>query len=185
MNKIFLILSLLLCSQAVIAQKVFTEEDDVVKLYKGETIRIETDSAFVIDHKRAIYLNARLEDLNQLKQDYDDVSALHSELIREIDQIESTINKMISRSMRDASILDKELADLFKELDLLIDDLDRNNSELEKNNSALSEKVKKMDEININLKRINRGIWWNGVSDKLFSLGIGLAIGVTVGIMVL
>ncbi|PTB90918.1 hypothetical protein C9994_16475, partial [Marivirga lumbricoides] len=62
-------------------------------------------------------------------------------------------------------------------ISLRLTDLKENNEELKQNNSSLKSEVDKLHELVEKLKKETRGIWWDGLTDKIIVFIGGAGVG--------
>ncbi|MEQ8358009.1 MAG: hypothetical protein RH860_00880 [Cytophagales bacterium] len=163
--------------QANSQQLTFDKNSDLIKAKKGDTIIIKTDSAYVLSGKRADYLNDKLDELDTIKRIYNNQSENHRELIQNIDELDDMIRKLRSDFERDSLILSQNLSNVINELNLISEDLKENNQMLKVNNTELQKRVVRLQELITELKKEMRGIWWNGIADKVIAFAAGIGTG--------
>ncbi len=158
-------------------QLLFDKNNDLIKARKGDTILIRTDSAYVLSGKRADYLNDKLDELDTIKSIYKDHADNHRELLQKIDELDKMISKLRSDFERDSLVLSQNLSNVINDLNLISEDLKKNNQMLKVNNTELQKRVVRLQELITELKKEMRGIWWNGIADKIFAFAAGIGTG--------
>ncbi len=155
----------------------FSRNSDLIKAKKGDTIIVLTDSAYVLSGKRADYLNEKLDELDTIKSMYNDQSESRNELIEKIEELDKLIIKLRSDYIKDSVIISQSLNNVIIELGEISTDLRQNNRQLKENNIELQKRVLKLEELIGELKKEMRGIWWNGIADKVLAFTVGIATG--------
>jgi len=74
-----------------------------------------------------------------------------------------------------------ELEAIVQSLNETIATLKENNEDLATNNATLEQQIDKMKKTIKLLRKELRGIWWNGVMDKIITGTIGIGIGYLLG----
>lgn len=158
----------------------FNKSTDIIKAKMGDTILVLTDSAYVLSGKRADYLNDKLAELDTIKGMYSDQSEDRRELIDKIEELDHLILNLRDDFIKDTLIISNNLKSIISDLDAISMDLRKNNEELKTNNIELQKRVIRLEQLIGELKKQMRGIWWNGIADKILAFGAGIVTGAAV-----
>ena len=166
MRKVLIILTAL-GWQFAISQVHFRNSDQKIMVTKGTTVSVDTDTAYVISKSRAQLLNERLDELETIRSVNESLRTNNRELTERIKRIEELISKLIGKMEADQAGTALDMNALIGELDSHLGKLKENNDQLATNNSNLEHQIALMDQTIRKLKKDIRGIWWNGITDKL------------------
>lgn len=164
--------------------KEFSGESDKQKVFKGDTIIITVDTAFVINKARAAKLNYQLNELQQVKAMYNNLVNDHAELVSEIRKAQQYLNKLAAKLEKDGAIAVNNLDLILVDLDNTLNELKNNNNELNSTNTELNKQIISLQKSVKALKNETKWIWWNGATDKLFAIAGGIGIGILIGILI-
>lgn len=179
--KYFLILTFALLASFAQAQDIrFRDSDQKIMVRKGQTVKVETDTAYIISKSRANALNEKLTELAQLRENYNTLQGSNRELISKLGEVQELVTRLMQQMEDDHRSVDVNLAAVTSELQSSIDALKENNEQLVSNNEQLEQKIEALNATIRKLKKEIRGIWWNGLADKLV---VGLA-GVGIGMLI-
>ena len=178
MKKLYLLLLVLLSSMAYGQSVKFRPNEDNKKVFKGQTVEIVADSAYVISGELATRLNEQQSELNDLKERFANVN---SSLTAKITELQGLVNDLMERMESQAEDNDVDLEAIVASLNETIADLQQNNQNLADNNATLEAQITKMKKTIKLLRKELRGIWWNGIMDKIITGTIGIAIGYLLG----
>jgi len=180
--KIFLIVILFFVLKSLQSQTLdFYTSDDTKKVIKGDIVSIKADTAYIINVSRAFYLNKKLDELTEIKHSYVDLSINHAKVIEEITEIQTVVSKLIIRLQNDSAVNSKKLDSALIDLDKTLANLKISNNNLIGNNAELLTEIVRLEKISKDLKRVNRWVWWNGLTDKLVVLAGGIGVGFLLG----
>lgn len=155
----------------------FGSGDQKVKVFRGQTVRITADSAYVISSDRARLLNEKLKELEAAHQTNTTLANVNDELLTKVRQIEGLVSQLLRRMEGDAEAVNLDMEQILAELDRSLQVLKENNERLEQNNTDLNHQIADMKRTVKLLKKEIRGIWWNGIADKIVAGGMGLGAG--------
>lgn len=180
--KITIFTIIFFASSALFAQEVrFGSGDQRIKVFKGQTVRIASDSAYVISSDRARLLNERLKELEQAQATNNQLADVNDELLSHIKEIESLVSELLRKMQGDTGEVTLDFETILAELDKSLNTMKENNRVLEDNNKELGRQLTEMKHTIKVLKKEIRGIWWNGITDKIVigvtGIGLGLLIG--------
>lgn len=182
MRLTFLSFALSLAIGAVQAQNVhFRNTDQKVQVVKDDLVRIDADTAYLISKSRASMLNEKLEELTYMRRTHEELQTLNQAQLDKLKEVEGLVTKLLEQTEGGTSDITQNLDLFVNELDGHMKTLKENNTQLGENNKTLEHQIAAMDQTISKLKKNIRGIWWNGVADKLVigvaGLGVGLVIG--------
>jgi DNA repair exonuclease SbcCD ATPase subunit len=156
----------------------FNNQSDVTKVYNGQTVKIEVDTAYVIGKTKAQFINQKIEELNQIKFIYNNMAENHNRLLIDLSKLQELLEKLKEKTITDSVAISSNFKQLLTQLDISLNELKVNNEQLKKNNSELETQISKLEKIIKQLRKEARGIWWNGVADKLVAFAGGVGVGV-------
>lgn len=157
----------------------FRDSDQKVLVTKGQTVKVEADTAYLISKSRANALNEKLNELATLRANYTSLQGSNHELIDKLKTVQALVSKLMQEMEDDKKTVDADLAGIVRELESSVSALKENNLRLESNNHQLEGQIDVLNSTIKKLKKEIRGIWWNGLADKLV---VGLA-GVGIGML--
>lgn len=176
--KILLLVLLFFFSGLIKAQVIeFCDSTDAKKIKKGENVIIKSDSAYIVSASRAKFLNEKLDELQEIKLAYSELTQNYSATILKIAKVQTLISKLIVKLQADSTHINKNLSALLLDLDKTLVELKDNNNNFAGNNVELRTETARLEKIIKDLKRQNRWIWWNGLTDKLVVMSVGIGIG--------
>ncbi|MCT4639292.1 MAG: hypothetical protein N4A72_16425 [Bacteroidales bacterium] len=179
-----LLLFVLVTASIMFGQAVkFTGKKDMVKVFKGDLVMIEADTAYIINKKRAMILNSQLDELQKVKVMYNSLTDEHSELLAIIKDAQKYLNKILKRLEKDGTITVNNLDTILTDFDRILADLKSNNKALTQTNSEMKQTIAQLESNIKELKKEAKWIWWNGAADKLFALAGGIGIGILIGVL--
>lgn len=185
MNIIKLIL-ILMCSVPFMIQaqsKTFHGTDAKLKVAKGDVVTIEAETAYIISQEQAGALNQKLDELVAAGEINQQLKLVNAELLTKVKEVEELVGKLLKQMKKDSQATEMDLQEVLVQLDNGLATLRENNQQLEDNNSQLQSKIDAMDGIIKKLKKEIRGIWWNGIVDKIVVGAGGLAVGVLIMVL--
>ncbi|MFO7864142.1 MAG: hypothetical protein R6U85_09100 [Salinivirgaceae bacterium] len=165
------------CLSANAQTVTFQSDDDKLMIFRGTTVEIDTDTAYIISSTRAQKLNRQLDELGQIKGIYNQLLTNRNKLLNELTAIEETLGKVIVRMEADSGFLNQNMADIITDIDQTLLELKQNNETLATNNRALTQKIDKLNHLVKALRKETRWIWWNGLADKIVVFGAGIGVG--------
>ncbi|MGL1889659.1 MAG: hypothetical protein OCD76_24305 [Reichenbachiella sp.] len=182
MKAYYLILFTIISLQVSATQVVdFKQHDDSLKVYQGQTVFVQADSAFVISTQRATILNQKLQELQAVHMANQQLMQTHEEILGKVREIERLTAQLLRKMERDQHNISLNMNEIIIELDRSIIVLKNNNAELQSNNEQLSLQLAEMERTVKHLKKQIRRIWWKSTAVKIIvavaALGVGLAIG--------
>lgn len=158
--------------------KEFKSNDDYARLIHGDTLIVVADTAYVVSITRAEFINQKLDELDEIQTLYNDLTDNRNELLNELKKTHKTLGKLLVHMQGDATYINNDLTTLINELNQSLSDLKTNNETLKNNNVELGSKVAQLQRLVSELKKETRGLWWNGVADKLVAFAGGVGAGV-------
>lgn len=182
MKAVIIILILSAWSAMVQAQmRIFRAQDNRIKVYGGDTVAIEADSAYVIGQAQAFLINERLVALQQAQQRNVELSNAHAEVMNRISEIEEQLKRLISRLLLDNELVISHLVLLMADLDKSIAIIEQSNQDLQENNNNLKNQLAHLDQTVKRLRKENRHMHWKQTKEKITIGIISLALGVVAG----
>lgn len=156
----------------------FQTSTDKLMVLKGTTVKIESDTAYVIGTRRALALNQQLDELKKIKSIYNELLADRNQLIKELKSIQHLLEKLKTQMTNDSAALSGNISQILLELENTMSDLKNNNTVLAENNTLLNEKVDTLKQIVKELRKETKWIWWNGLTDKIVVFAGGAGFGI-------
>lgn len=181
-NRLFLIL-MVLSTIAVGQEKTFRNSDQKMILKRGDLVKIQADTAYLISQSRALLLNEKLDELQNARKLNSELKTINEDLLNKVKEVERLVDKLLKRMESSTAETDVDLEKILNELDTNLASLKQNNSELAKNNQDLKRQIGEMDHTIKLLKHEIRGIWWNGIMDKIVVGSVGLGLGYLIGVL--
>lgn len=180
--KIPIVLTVLCLGFSAFSQSVtFRQTDQKVKVYKGAQVEIVADTAYIISNDRALLLNEKLTELESTRKLNRDIFEEHKQLKSKVLEIEKLVGNLLQKLQKENRDIEFDLADILNQLDASLITLRQNNNELAQHNRDLKTQINTLQSTIKVLKKEIRGIWWNGVLDKVVvgvaSLTIGFILG--------
>lgn len=179
-NKILYIV--LLCLNFVSFAQVIhiNNNDDIIKVTKNTTATIDVDYAFIVPPNKASLINTQLAQLVEVKNYYADLKNNKRSVLVQLNKVDKQLRKLLSKLKKEDADIDENLEHILSKIDHSITNLNTNNTQLKATNITLNTEVKNLKKINTHLKKISRGIWWNGFIDKTIMLVAGTALGILI-----
>lgn len=169
-------LFLLLCVGAIAAygtqDRIFSSSDFRMKVYQGDRVLIQADSAYIVSTAQTLLLNEKLKALQQAQLANQHLLENHHALLEKVQKIEWMTAQLLQRLQKDHRMLNSNLVQLLAELDQSIAYLQHTNEELAINNAELTQQLTHMDETVKHLRTANRKLAWQQARKK-----IGIALG--------
>lgn len=182
MRKSFLLLVILGISLSGFSQtKKFRSSDQKMLVKEGDIIEVNTDSAYIISSSRALLLNEKLDELSDARKLNVELKSVNVELLNKVKEVEKLVSKILKKMESDSTVIEEGFDEILKELDQSLDVMKENNRELATNNNDLKQQIAAMDDTISKLKKEIRGIWWNGLTDKIVAGVLGIGIGFLLG----
>lgn len=179
MTRLLFITFWLGCALSLNAQNInFHKNDDFIKVVEGNIVEIKADTAFVVSKSRAEFLNNKLDELQKVQEMYTGLLDNRNELNQELKTIQKLMTKLAANLEKDSAGLSGNLTVIVADLDKTLVDLKDNNQTLSDNNASLLAKTDELKRIVKDLKKETRGLWWNGLTDKLVAFAGGVGIGI-------
>lgn len=158
----------------------FRNADKKIIAVKGDLVRIDTDTAYVISSSMALQLNAKLEELRDARVVNENLLGANEELLEKFKEVEGLVATLLEKIAASHEEVAIDMESIIAQLDASLTTLKANNQELEINNEQLSVEIGTMKGTIRQLKKEIRGIWWNGVADKVVTGIAGFGLGVLV-----
>ena len=178
MRATLVVVSMLLMMSISYCQTIrFHNNDDYIKVKAGDNIEIKADSAYLVSAVRAESLNSKLDELDEIKVLYNDLADNRKELLEEIKKAHKLLTKLTSHMQGDNVVVSSNLSSLILDLDNSIADFKNNNLHLKQNNNELASKISQLERLVNNLRKETKGLWWNGITDKIISFAAGVGVG--------
>ena len=175
-----LLLSLVFIAPGVLGQVTFHTSDDFIKANKGATVRIAADTAYVVSTSRIRYINNQLDNLDSIQLLYNDLVDNRNTLLDELKKTNKVLKRIGELIEADSTVLSNDMAFILRDLSATLNDLKRNNGELKKNNETLEHKSQQLERLVKELRKETKGIWWNGLLDKVVVFAGGVGVGLLV-----
>lgn len=177
--RITLLFIILLFISELSAQEVhFRQRDQKIMVIKGDLVQIDADTAYVISVTRADQLNEKLYELIHSRKINEELHMINKELLDKVKEVERLVSKLLNRMEEDQAGVSLDLEGIIQQLDASLVTLRSNNEQLAANNKELQGQIKDMDTTIRKLKKEIRGIWWNGVADKVVTGVVGVGLGI-------
>ncbi|MEO9869089.1 hypothetical protein [Ekhidna sp.] len=174
-------LTLFLCSMTCFGQELkFRKSDQKLIVTKGNVVRIEADSAYIISSSRALLLNEKLDELKETRLTNANLQTVNEDLLSKVKEVEKLVTKLLKRMESNAAEMDVDLEQILTDLDKNLVSMKQNNLELDKNNQNLKRQITEMDHTIDRLKKEIRGIWWGGITDKIVVGVLGIGVGLLI-----
>lgn len=155
----------------------FGEADEGLTAFRGDTIIIRADTASVVSARVTGQLNANLDEYRALRIRYREVIDSNTLMIGYLRSVQQSIQRVINNQESGQLQLD-ELREVAEGLVEITGDLDQNNAMMGAVNEDLELRIQELEAENDKLKAQIRHLWFDGVTDKLITGGLGVAIGV-------
>ncbi len=159
----------------------FRSSDQKLLVSKGDLVEISADSAYIISSSRALLLNEKLEELSTARKLNAELKFVNGELLDKVKEVEKLVSKILKKMDSDSDVVEEGFDDILLELDMSLNVMKENNRELATNNSNLKQQIAAMDDTISKLKKEIRGIWWNGLVDKIVVGALGVGVGFLLG----
>ncbi len=177
--RLFLIALLSGLTSGLYAQNLrFSNNDDFIKVTKGATVEIKADTAYVVSKGRADFLNQKLDELQEVQELYSGLLDNRNELKKELKIVQKLMSKLAANLEKDSAGISDNLTVIVSDLDETLTHLKENNRTLTENNASLLTRTNELKRIVKDLRKETRGLWWNGLTDKLVAFAGGVGIGV-------
>jgi hypothetical protein len=158
----------------------FEETDRYIKVFGGQEIMIEADSAYILNTELAQYFNSKVIELEHLQNAYNDLIDQNVLLRKELLKIRDLLDEL-STLVSESKSSGNEFTMVITDLMVTAQNLEHLNLSLEENNTQLQKQIQKLQQLNKELKKKTRGIWWSGVKDKIVVAVGGILLGITIG----
>ena len=156
------------------------DNDKIIKVVKNDKIAINVDYAFIVPPNKASLINDQLEQLVKVREAYKDIKESRKNIVLELNKTDKQLRKLLERIKKDDTVVDDNLETILTKIDQSVNNLNSANNQLKTTNDSLQDEVLQLKKINGDLKKITRGIWWNGVLDKTIMFIAGGALGILV-----
>jgi hypothetical protein len=160
------------------AQIKFTDRDTYIKVIKNQVVEIKADTAFVMNKGLVEYFNTKALELTKVQIMHNNQIETNKTLKKELDRTLKLIDELITKIEDDSALINQVLNTTINDLKNTINTLDSLNNAIAKTNSDLKTQNDVLTKLNKKLKKATRGIWWDGVTDKIVAGSIGLVVGV-------
>lgn len=182
MKPLNIIFVFLLCPAIALGQtRTFRPHDNRMKVYEGDTVAIQADSAYIIGQAQAFLINERLLALQQAQQHINELNESHEAVLAKVVEIEAQLKRLIARLLLDNQLVSQQLLLLVADLDKSIAIIRQSNGDLQENNDQLKEKLDHLDLTIKHLRKENRRLSWKNTAEKILiavgSLGVGFLAG--------
>lgn len=169
----------LLLASSLNAQNVnFSNNDDFIKVTQGNVVTIKADTAYVVSKGRAAFLNEKLDELQEIQKMYNGIVANEKELKKELKNVQKLIGKLAASLEKDSAAISNNVIEIVDDLDDTLSELRESNTSLKQNNQTLLARTVELKRIVKDLRKETRGLWWNGLTDKLVAFAGGVGIGI-------
>jgi chromosome segregation ATPase len=163
--------------------KVFRSSDQKLMVVEGMNVQINADTAYIIGKDRAKALNEKLVELTRSAELNQDLKNINQELLDKVKEVEKLVGKLLEKIEADGMETDATLESVIKQLDEGLTQLESNNRKLKDTNKLLDAQIKQLEATIKDLKKEIRGIWWNGILDKIVVGGIGVGVGILIAVL--
>jgi ATP-dependent protease HslVU (ClpYQ) peptidase subunit len=178
--KLLIYLFLFLSFSGIInAQNIrFSDNTDIIDVYKGATVTIAVDTAYVMGKIKAEFIQQKIKELNDIKVLYNNMAGRYNNLLDDLDKVQTLLEEFKHKVVSDSAVVSANFKRLMEEMELSLRELKENNNELLKNNNELKVQTGQLEKIVRQLRKETRGIWWNGVMDKIIAFTGGIGAGI-------
>ena len=163
--------------------KEFSGKQDKATVFKGDTIVITAETAYLINKERAQKLDYQLNELQEIKSMYNKLVGDHNVLLAEIKKAQKYLNKLAKKLQKDGLTSVNKLDEILIDLDTTLDELKNNNGKLSKTNGELKKQINSLQKSVNALKDEAKWIWWNGAMDKVVAFGGGIGVGILIALI--
>jgi DNA repair ATPase RecN len=170
----------MLSTMNIYSQVDFKASEQYKVVYQDDTVTIHADTAFIVSKTLAGYFNRNVLDLQDLKQKYNNLIRDNQKLGKELEKALKLVDNLLKENTAGNEDVVSNLNAKIGELNAIILSLETVNKQLTGTNKNFEAEIKNLKKLNHDLKRLTRGIWWNGITDKLVAFGGGLVIGGTI-----
>lgn len=161
----------------------FDKHEDYKTVIYNDTLVIKTDTAYILNKSRAAYINQKLDELDEIKQLYNGLVSNRNELLGELKKTHKLLSKLSNKMEQDSLYMNENLSLIIDGLNESLNELKINNEALKSNNTELVSRIKQLETLVGELKRETRGIWWNGITDKVVVFAGGIATGLIIALL--
>lgn len=184
MKPLFLIIALCTLCSTLYSQNVkFSQNDDFIKVVKGSTVEIKADTAYIVSKSTADFLNSKLDELKEVQELYNGLLDNRNELKKELKTVQKLMSKLAANLEKDSAGISEDLTVIVGDLENTLTNLRENNQELSQNNASLLARTNELKRIVKDLRKETRGLWWNGLTDKLVAFAGGVGIGILIAVL--
>lgn len=100
-----------------------------------------------------------------------------------LERIQSTFAELIIELNSDRFSVDDDFDEILREVDSTMSHLESANQQFKKDHERLTKTVITLEKNVKQLRKKVKGIWWDGVKDKLVAFGVGFGAGLLIGIL--
>jgi regulator of replication initiation timing len=161
----------------------FRSSDDFVKVYKNQIIKIDADTAYIVSSSRAMFINERLAQLDTLRKVYNSLVDNRNSLLVELNKTQETLATIATLLEGNGGVISEDLEAIISSLDVTLKKLKTNNRILKSNNASLEKEVDDLHKLVKELKKETRGLWIDGLYDKLIVFAGGIGVGVLLALL--
>lgn len=172
-------------TSAIAQVKEFGKNDHTMRITEGDQVNVKADTAFIISKERAKDLNRELDLLDSIESKYNEVLDDRDTLMMEINRTRDILEKLQKKMEKDSAFANEELSSILADLKKTLDEMKATNKRLEDENKDLKKQINGLRKIADELEEVTRGIWWNGITDKIVSFASGLGVGILIGAVLL
>lgn len=178
MKTVNIILLLLIWPFMIMGQtRTFSSQDNRMKVYEGDTVAIQADSAYVIGQAQAFLINERLVALQQAQQRNLELNESHAAVMAKVAEIEEQLKRLIAQLLLDNRLVSRQLHLLMADLDKSIAIIRQSNHDLQKNNDQLKEKLAHLSLTVKHLRKENRRMSRKNRMEKIVIAVASMALG--------
>ncbi|MGK7392139.1 MAG: hypothetical protein ACNS60_17430 [Candidatus Cyclobacteriaceae bacterium M2_1C_046] len=152
-----------------------------MKVYEGDTVAIQADSAYVIGQAQAFLINERLVALQQAQQRNLELNKTNAAVMSKVAEIEEQLKRLIAQLLLDNQLVSSQLLLLMADLDKSIVIIRESNHDLQENNDQLKEKLAHLNLTVKHLRKENRRMSRKNRMEKIVIGVASLALGFVVG----
>lgn len=177
----YIFISLLLCyASTLFAQTTFSSEDDKKVLHKGDVVTIKADTAYLYSTARVKKIKNRLDTISEM---YNTVLDSRNELLDEMKETHKLLGQLQEKMESDSTFMNSELDLILAGFETQLEYLEKANKDFKTQNEDLERQTKHLKQLVNDLKSELKGIWWNGVTDKIVAFVGGVGVGILIGVL--
>lgn len=178
MKKILIVIGLTAWGITADAQvREFGQADEGLTAFKGDTILIQADTAAVVSSRVTRQLSSNLDEYRALRAKHEDLIETNHLMISYLRSVQQNMAQVI-RNHEEGQLQLDELREVSEGLIDITGDIDQNNELMTAINEDFEQRIEALEAENKDLNNQIRHLWFDGVTDKLITGGLGMILGV-------